>query len=112
LAECAEFYGEVLGLPLLFEFRDHDGYSGMVFGLPDRSVQLELVQRDGATAIPEPDPENQIVFYLPGDDAAAEIHDRLRARGLEPVVPENTYWVRRGAFAFADPDGWIVIFAP
>jgi catechol 2,3-dioxygenase-like lactoylglutathione lyase family enzyme len=112
LAECAEFYRETIRLTQLFEFHDHSGYCGFVFGLPDRSAQLELVERDGAASIPPPDPENAIVFYLSGTDTTDRVRARLEAHGLDFVVPENPYWVAAGAFAVADPDGWIVIFVP
>ena len=40
--ECRVFYAEHLGLPVLASWRGHDGYDGVVFGLPDSAVQLEL----------------------------------------------------------------------
>ncbi len=106
------FYRDVLGLAVLAEFRDHDGYDGVVVGLPDRSVQLELTQRADAPAPPEPTPEHQLVFYVGDEAALARAEARLRGRGLEPVPTENPFWSRQGAIAFADPDGWVVILAP
>jgi catechol 2,3-dioxygenase-like lactoylglutathione lyase family enzyme len=112
LEACASFYRDVLGLEVLAEFRDHDGYDGVVVGLPDRSVQLELTQRAGAPGPPEPTPEHQLVFYVGDEGALAGAEARLRGHGLEPVPAENPYWTRRGARAYADPDGWVVILAP
>ncbi|HEY5853885.1 MAG TPA: VOC family protein [Aldersonia sp.] len=89
LAECTAFYRDVLGLAVLFEFRDHGGYSGTVFALPDRFVQLELVDRADAASIPRPDPENGLVFYLRPADAVAEMRTRVRALGVDQVVLEN-----------------------
>lgn len=110
LAECTAFYRDVLGLSVLFEFRDHAGYSGTVFALPDRFVQLELVERVDTASIPRPDPENALVFYLRPADAVAEMRTRVQTLGVDLVVPENPYWVRAGAWSVADPDGWIVMF--
>ena len=104
------FYRDVLGLAVLAKFCGHDGYDGVVFGLPGNTVQLELTHRASHPAIPEPSPENQIVFYLPGAAAVASVARRLHAHGHSTVAPENPYWHERGAVAFADPDGWLVLF--
>ncbi|GAA3749505.1 VOC family protein [Streptomyces tremellae] len=110
LAECRRFYHEVLGLPVIAEFSGHAGYDGVVIGLPDEAVQLELVHDGGA--VPEPSPENQVVLYL-GDTAAVEgAAAPVRAAGHRTVVTANPYWSDRGAVAFEDPDGWVVILAP
>ncbi|HEX7310892.1 MAG TPA: hypothetical protein VF232_06905 [Gaiellaceae bacterium] len=42
LDEAVRFYGEGLGLPELGRFDDHDGYSGVFFGLPGTAAQLEF----------------------------------------------------------------------
>ncbi|KWW99877.1 hypothetical protein TH66_07395 [Carbonactinospora thermoautotrophica] len=110
LAECVAFYRDALGLPVLGDFQGHDGYDGVIFGLPDAGVQLELTFRE--PHIPEPSPENQLVLYLPGAPAVGRVAERLRAHGHEPVPPANPYWARRGAVAFEDPDRWVVILAP
>ena len=52
--ECRTFYGEHLGLPVLASWRGHDGYDGVVFGLPGSAVQLELTQHSDPR-IPESD---------------------------------------------------------
>lgn len=112
LDACVAFYRDVLALAVLAEFRGHAGYDGVVLGLPDRSVQLELTQRAGAADPPEPTPEHQLVFYLGDGETLARAEARLREHGLQPVPTENPYWSRRGALAFTDPDGWVVILAP
>jgi hypothetical protein len=45
---------------VLASFEDHDGYGGVVLGLPDASRQLELVYRDGE--VPSSMPEDQLVL--------------------------------------------------
>ncbi|MEV6110879.1 hypothetical protein AB0M28_40230 [Streptomyces sp. NPDC051940] len=37
---------------------------------------------------------------------------RLAAYGHHPVPAANPYWPQRGAVAFEDPDGWVVVLAP
>ena len=107
LEECRRFYAEVVGLEVLHEFHDHDGYDGVVLGLPDQSVQLELIRFRGHEA--EPDAENALVLYV--EDSGAALRSRL-AGDVELLVPENPYWSRLGAFAIADPDGCQVLLVP
>ncbi|AZK93279.1 MULTISPECIES: VOC family protein [Streptomyces] len=121
--EVVAFYGDGLGLPVIAEWRDHEGYDGVVFGLPGTGVQLEITQHGtppgpggpGGTPtpwIPAPHPENQLVLYLDGAAARDEAAAGLRARGHVPVPPANPYWARYGAVLFEDPDGWLVVLAP
>jgi catechol 2,3-dioxygenase-like lactoylglutathione lyase family enzyme len=110
--ECRAFYGDHLGLPTLASWRGHEGYDGVVFGLPGSAVQLELTQHAADPRIPEPSTENQLVFYLSGVDAVAAVVARLAGHGHFAVDVDNPYWAARGAVSFADPDGWIAILAP
>jgi hypothetical protein len=110
--ECVVFYGEDLGLPVLASWRDHDGYDGVVFGLPGSPVQLELTQHAAAPRIPEASSENQLVLYMSEAEAVAVVVRRLAVRGRVPVEVDNPYWAARGAVCFADADGWVVVLAP
>lgn len=110
--ECMAFYGDDLGLPVLASWRDHDGYDGVVFGLPGSPTHFELTQHLAEPQIPESSTENQLVLYLSGADAVAAAVGRLGSRGHRPVDIANRYWADRGAVSFADADGWIVVLAP
>lgn len=112
LDACTAFYRDALGIPVLAEFRGHAGYDGVVLGLPDRSVQLELIERTEGGPLPDPSAEHQLVLYLGDHEAVTQAADRLRERGVESVAAENPYWTERGAVAFMDPDGWVVTLAP
>ena len=104
------FYGGSLGMPVVASFEDHDGYSGVVFGLPDASRQLEVVFREGV--MPAPTADDQIVFYLGSAERVAKTAARVRRAGLEPSVSPNPYWARNGAVCFVDPDGYRVVLSP
>ncbi|KAB8194783.1 VOC family protein [Nonomuraea phyllanthi] len=110
--DCLVFYRDVLELPVIASWRGHDGYDGAVFGLPGTPVHLELTQHGEAPRIPSPSTENQLVLYLSGPDAVAGVVERLSGMGLRPADLDNAYWAARGAVAFADPDGWMVVLAP
>ncbi|MGU3433070.1 VOC family protein [Actinomycetes bacterium M1A6_2h] len=106
------FYRDLLGLPVVAQWRNHSGYDGVVFGLPGSSVQMELLQFGEVPRIPERDNENQLVLYLSGPEAVATVCGRFADRGLEPVPPANPYWEDNGAVLYEDPDGWLVVLVP
>lgn len=110
LAATVSFYADAAGFPVLASFDDHDGYSGVIFGLPDAARQLELVFRDGVA--PTPSPEDQLVVYLGSAELVAETAGRIRAAGFEPGASPNPYWARTGAVCFVDPDGYWLVLAP
>jgi YycE-like protein len=105
----AAFY-RLLELPELGSFEDHDGYSGLIFGLPDSSRQLELVQREGEA--PSPTDEDQLVLYLGSAKRVASAAERVRSGGFQARTPANPYWERSGAVCFVDPDGYWLILSP
>jgi catechol 2,3-dioxygenase-like lactoylglutathione lyase family enzyme len=109
LAAATSFY-RLLELPVLASFEDHDGFSGVVFGLPDASRQLELVSHDGT--VPSPTSEDQLVLYLGSAEQVEKLAARMRAAGFEPRIAPNPYWARNGAVCFVDPDGYWLVLSP
>jgi catechol 2,3-dioxygenase-like lactoylglutathione lyase family enzyme len=110
LQAAAGFYRDVLGLPVLGTFEDHDGFSGVILGLPDATRQLELVSTAGAS--PAPTPEDQLVLYLRSAEAVGSVAARLQAAGHEPQRSPNPYWAKVGAVCFVDPDGYRLMLSP
>jgi catechol 2,3-dioxygenase-like lactoylglutathione lyase family enzyme len=110
LEAAVAFYGGVLNLPVLASFENHDGFSGVVFGLPDASRQLEVVAGEGVS--PSPTPEDQLVLYLGSAERVEEAASRIRGAGFEPAVSPNPYWERTGAVCFVDPDGYWLVLSP
>jgi hypothetical protein len=109
LEATAAFYG-LMELPVLATFDRHDGYSGVVFGLPDAARQLELVFAHGET--PSPTFEDQLVLYLGSAERVEEAAARIRAGGFESRIAPNPYWARCGAVCFVDPDGYWLVLSP
>ena len=62
-AEVVSFYGDGVGLPVVATFDDHDGYSGVIFGLPGSTHELEFT----TSLTGEPGP----VFTPSADDLLA-----------------------------------------
>jgi catechol 2,3-dioxygenase-like lactoylglutathione lyase family enzyme len=110
LERACAFYRDALGLPVLSSFSEHDGYSGVIFGIPDASRQLELVLH--ADVEPAPTAEDQLVLYLGSRQAVQARAAAITAAGHEPRSPANPYWEFRGAVGFVDPDGYWLILSP
>jgi catechol 2,3-dioxygenase-like lactoylglutathione lyase family enzyme len=107
LPEVLRFYEEGLGLRRVDSFEDHDGYSGVMLGLPGEEVHLELTTHADGSPGPAPTRDNLLVLDLRSRDAIAAAEERLRALGHPPVQPENPYWA--ADLTFEDPDGWRVV---
>jgi catechol 2,3-dioxygenase-like lactoylglutathione lyase family enzyme len=109
LAEVVRFYRDGLGLVELGGFQDHDGYDGVFLGLPGEGVHLEFTTHRRGSPGEAPSRDNLLVLYGDGMGIAA-IRSRMAALGVEPVEPENPYWVRAvESVTFEDPDGWRVV---
>ena len=110
LERACAFYRDAVGLPVHSSFADHEGFSGVIFGVPDAAHQLELVRH--AEVEPSPTTEDQLVLYLGSAAAVADRAAAIDAAGYEPQSPSNPYWTRDGAIAFVDPDGYWLILSP
>ena len=108
LAEVVGFYRDALGLPQLGSFEGHDGYDGVMLGLPGRGYHLEFTSHAAGSPCPAPTRDNLLVLYVEDAAALARTLARLAALGHHPVEPENPYWAARG-HTFEDPDGWRVV---
>jgi hypothetical protein len=106
--ETIEFYRDLVGLPILGEFRDSYGEDGTIFGLPDVATHLEIVRSHGATQ--SVDEFDQLVLYLPEQAAVDDATEKLLARGVQPVSDQHPYWAENGGTTFRDPDGRGIIF--
>ncbi len=108
--ETIGFYRDLVGLPVIDVFTSSFGEDGTVFGLPDTTVQMEIVRAhvdtDGASGV------DQLVLYLEGEAAVAAGTARLSQGGNAPEPAPHPYWAANGAVVHRDPDGRGVVFAP
>jgi ribosomal protein S18 acetylase RimI-like enzyme len=108
--ETVAFYRDLVGFPVVGEFTSSYGEDGTIFGLPDTTVQLEIIRaHPGAGPVAGLD---QLVLYLEDHEALATATSRLRAAGLAPDLRQHAYWETNGAVTFRDPDGRGVVLAP
>ena len=108
LEEVTKFYREGLGFAELYRFEDHDGFDGVMLGVPGAPYHLEFTRAQGHRAGRAPTSDNLLVFYLPDESQWSHAVARLRRAGYEPVPSFNPYWDREG-LTFEDPDGYRVV---
>lgn len=106
--EVVRFYSGGLGLTKLGSFEDHEGFDGVMLGVPGAPYHLEFTQKRGHDAGRAPTKENLLAFYLPDQQQWQAAVDRMVAAGYEPVSSFNPYWDRAGR-TFEDPDGYRVV---
>lgn len=102
------FYRDGLGFEVLYEFRDHDGFDGVMLGSKGAAYHLEFTRRAGHSAGRAPTADNLLVFYLPDPAEWRAAIARLERAGHKPVAAFNPYWDRNGR-TFEDPDGYRVV---
>jgi len=105
--QTIRFYRDLVGLPVLDSFAASYGEDGTIFGLPDTSVQLELVR--SAAPVVRVDRLDMLVFYLPDAAAQERLVARMAAGGVAPVS-QHPYWQANGGVTYQDPDGRQVVF--
>jgi len=108
LDAVVRFYQQGLGLSVLYRFEGHEGFDGVMLGLPDAPYHLEFTRAHGHRAGRAPSLDNLLVLYLPDCEAWTAVADRMRTAGFEPVPAFNPYWDRQG-LTFEDPDGYRVV---
>ncbi|MBO9697797.1 MAG: VOC family protein [Sphingopyxis sp.] len=106
--EVVAFYREGLGLPELGSFEGHDGYNGIMLGLPGRQIHLEFTEHHEGSPCRAPSQDNLLVLYITDQPSYDRLNQRMQASGYAPVEPENPYWLGR-SFTYEDPDGWRVV---
>jgi catechol 2,3-dioxygenase-like lactoylglutathione lyase family enzyme len=108
LEAVVKFYTNGLGLQILYRFENHEGFDGVMVGIPGEPYHLEFTQQQGHRVGRAPTQDNLIVFYLPDRQEWQRAVDQMKASGYEPVKSYNPYWDRNGV-TFEDPDGYRVV---
>jgi catechol 2,3-dioxygenase-like lactoylglutathione lyase family enzyme len=108
LAALVKFYRDGLGFEVLYEFKDHDGFDGVMLGSKGAAYHLEFTRKAGHKAGRAPTEENLLVFYLPDKTAWQAAVSRMEKAGYKSVPAFNPYWDRNGK-TFEDPDGYRIV---
>jgi catechol 2,3-dioxygenase-like lactoylglutathione lyase family enzyme len=107
IKELIRFYEDGLGLQRVGYFH-HDGYEGVMFGLPGREYHLEFTQHEDGSPCPAPTKENVLVFYYLEKEQKELMVKKLNNMGYLTVPSENPYWDLEGT-TIEDPDGWRIV---
>ena len=107
LTRSTRFYRDLIGLPPVGGFENHDGYDGVFFALPG-GAELELTAGPVQPA-PSTD-EDLLVLYVRTWAEVEAIGARLAAAGVTRIPNRNPYWNRSG-LTFLDPDGYRLVIA-
>src|SRR5262249_12046603 len=108
LVPLVKFYRDGMGLKVIGEFKDHDGFDGIMLGHKGSGCHLEFTRKRGHKAGRAPTEENLLVFYLPDRGEWKRAIARLEGLGYKPVKAFNPFWDRNGK-TFEDPDGYRVV---
>ncbi len=109
LEKIKVFYTQGLGMKELGSFSGHDGYSGIMLGLPGHSYHLEFTEHPNQQQLPPPTKENLLVFYFDTPEKYERANQQLQSFGTQPVEPENPYWKGKSE-TYEDPDKWRIVF--
>ena len=108
LARSAEMYRRGLGLRVLGRFEDHQGFDGVMLGIPGAGYHFELTFCRAHPVEPRPTPEDLVVFYFPEQSDWEAARERMLAAGFRQVASFNPYWDKSGG-TFEDRDGYRVV---
>jgi hypothetical protein len=108
LDQVADMYREGLGFEALATFEDHDGFDGVILGVPGAQYHLEFTHRRGQMVGKAPTEDHLLVFYLPDSREWSDACDRMVRAGFRQVASFNPYWDRQGR-TFEDVDGYRVV---
>ncbi|WP_391115925.1 VOC family protein [Psychrobacillus sp. L3] len=108
IKEITKFYCDGLGLKKIGSFTGHEGYDGVMIGLPNADYHLEFTQHEDGSPCPSPTKDNLLVFYMPNLEEIEVMQNRLVDMGYNIVSPENPYWEKSG-ITIEDPDGWRIV---
>ena len=108
LDEVIRFYTEGIGLTVLGSFEDHEGFDGVMLGVPGAYYHLEFTRKRGHAAGRAPTQDNLLVFYVSDKQEWLQARERMSAAGYQPVPSFNPYWDVSGQ-TYEDPDGYRVV---
>ncbi len=109
LYRMIDFYGRILGLKVLGEFRSHDKYDGVFLGIPGAGWHIEFTLSN-QPPVHTPDEDDLLIFYAGSLEEFNTIKEKFLANNIKAVSPKNPYWAKNG-ITFPDPDGYRIVIS-
>jgi catechol 2,3-dioxygenase-like lactoylglutathione lyase family enzyme len=108
LTRTKEMYCQGLGLAVIGSFENHEGFDGVMLGLPGASYHFEFTHCRAHPVVPAPTPEDLAVFYIPVSTEWQCACASMTAAGFKQVDSFNPYWDIRGR-TYEDQDGYRIV---
>ncbi|KLV08444.1 MULTISPECIES: VOC family protein [Photobacterium] len=106
--DIAIMYSKALGFEMLKQFKDHEGFDGVVLGHKKHPYHLEFVHQIGTKVGKAPTQEHLLVFYVDCSQAWERACRSMIDAGFSVVESSNPYWEQVGK-TFEDIDGYRVV---
>ena len=101
-------YCRGLGFRVIGRFEDHEGFDGIMIGLPGAGYHFEFTRCATHPVAASPTPEDLAVLYLPKLVEWNRTCTNMLTAGFKRVQSLNPYWERCGR-TFEDFDGYRVV---
>jgi catechol 2,3-dioxygenase-like lactoylglutathione lyase family enzyme len=108
LARTRTLYCRGLGLRVLGSFANHEGFDGVILGLPGAGYHFEFTHCRSHPLAPASTAEDLAVFYIEAPGEWQRACAEMLAAGFRQVASFNPYWDRCGR-TFEDADGYRVV---
>lgn len=108
LERASRMYQAGLGLSVVGSFEGHDGFDGVMLGVPGAAHHFEFTVCRSHPLAPSPTPEDLVVLYEPDEERWSATCERMAEAGFREVASFNPYWDRLGR-TFEDHDGYRVV---
>jgi catechol 2,3-dioxygenase-like lactoylglutathione lyase family enzyme len=108
LVITAEMYCRGLNLRVIGKFENHDGFDGVMLGVPGADYHFEFTRSRNHSVLPTPTVEDLAVFYIPSAKEWQATCARMLSVGFKQVTPFNPYWGAKGR-TYEDRDGYRIV---
>ena len=108
LARAESLYRHGLGLEVVGRFEDHQGFDGVMLGIPGGPYHFEFTRYRAHPVAPAPTPEDLVVLYIPSAGEWQSACAKMSAAGFSRVESFNPYWDAHGR-TFEDADGYRIV---
>ena len=108
LQAIADMYQNGLGLNILSNFENHEGFDGIMLGNAEMPYHFEFTHHRGHSVGKAPTQDNLLVFYIPDKTEWEKRCKQMLSAGFKQVASYNPYWDQSGK-TFEDVDGYRVV---